>query len=246
MNELIHAIITNPFDDLPRLIYADEIEESNPRYAEFIRLQIEQTNYEQNTAFPRKRDWDREERIAGLFKEIRLNSSRYIKTCLKTPTRKGVFSIPTYGLVKRGFLDAVCMPCNSWIAHSGSRGLGRILCELQPITRVVFTDRIHTSFNSNGGKSDRFGWGAYLDGRYQGPGSIPDCLFKYMNSKGKSRITYQTAELAYDALSYAAVDYGRILAGFEPIGQVAYAGEPLSADPHSAPSASQAIADLPD
>lgn len=66
-----------------------------------------------------------------------------------------------------------------------------------------------------------------------------------MNSKGKSRITYQTAELAYDALSYAAVDYGRILAGFDPIGQAAYANEPPSADPNSAPSASQAIADPP-
>lgn len=38
---LLKAVLANPEEDLPRLMYADEIEESEPARAEFIRLQCE-------------------------------------------------------------------------------------------------------------------------------------------------------------------------------------------------------------
>ena len=38
---LLAAILANPDDDLPRLMYADEIEPSEPARAEFIRVQVE-------------------------------------------------------------------------------------------------------------------------------------------------------------------------------------------------------------
>lgn len=130
----LQTIVENPFDDTPRLIYADWLEEhGNEPRAEFIRLQIEEADqragkYPASEANDRRQDF-LEKRIHEL--EVKHGGDWVV-------AHPGWF--PNYHPInkwkfERGFIGEICLPEWSFLRNAKGLFAGN------PITKVILTDR---------------------------------------------------------------------------------------------------------
>lgn len=134
---LLQAIISNPEDDLPRLVFADWLEErGRPLRAELIRVQIEiaRASGQGEAAALRVRE-------DAIFAEDPLVLwPHHDDESMPTPwghshwphTSNRDFFGPIY---RRGFVDEVMCPWEHW------RGYGSRVCEVEPVRKVRLTTR---------------------------------------------------------------------------------------------------------
>lgn len=108
---LLGQILTRPDEDLPRLIYADYLEETGDRTllarAEFIRLQMALLRDEHLTS---------QERTQLLIRE-KLLLNKFAKEWVAPFQKKGepLASTRCHGLYRRGFIETVWMPAGWFI-----------------------------------------------------------------------------------------------------------------------------------
>jgi len=207
--DLLSAVLADPFDDAPRLILADWLEENDdPERAEFIRTQI---------ANPELYEYQHRRFLTEKPFDYRIGSVESIG-----PSISDIGDIMECELLtRRGFPDEIrctmaqwigtdeCRSCGSFsrslgipaidfclTCHGTGRtpGIAKAVCEAWPVTRVVLTDRMPTC-STSGGSRWRLDIGlAQLDsGIFLGP--------------------YRSKTEAERVVSHAAVNYGRRLAG---------------------------------
>lgn len=126
---LLNAILANPHDTLPRLVYADFIEEAGQtERAEFIRLQIEIAC----------RDTTLEDSLPLQTRE-KILLDRYGKQWLAPLRARGeaLQNPGTHGLFRRGFVEIVWMPAGifNWKAER--------LFKLAPVLELRVTRLTH-------------------------------------------------------------------------------------------------------
>lgn len=265
MNETIQRIITDPHNDIIRLAYADELEDNGEHgHAKFIRYSLDNdrcltkeckhNHYEWKGEYGENMRWLESPEGVAVYGEPRFGAGLMIRKldgCIVNISRGLPYQILC--TFEEWYVSA-CKSCVSYNAEMVEifgpghtikprkqckycRGTGKIpgfafaACEKWPLTDMCLTGYGGIKTSQNG-------------------------LFDFLNiTKGLPSeilrvtkhvpVTFIDSKIASLALSSLLIDYGRILAGFDPIGQAAYANEPPSADPNSAPSASQAIADPP-
>jgi len=113
---LMQAILAHPADDLPRLVYADWLDESGEPVAvaraEFIRVQCELTRLEDRPArsIP-------PEQMLSLRTRERTLQSKYGEAWLDPLRQRGepLFSPRSHGLFRRGFVEVVWMPAGQFL-----------------------------------------------------------------------------------------------------------------------------------
>jgi len=119
---LLAAVIASPDDDLPRLVFADWLDENgDPDRAEFIRLQIAHARGTLD--------------LGGLVREKVLLQTHTAVWLAPMWAGGGALSTRrTHGVFRRGFVDAVWMPAG-WFVLYGDR-----LFAVAPVTelRVIF------------------------------------------------------------------------------------------------------------
>jgi uncharacterized protein (TIGR02996 family) len=119
---LLAAVIASPDDDLPRLVYADHLEETGEgNRAEFIRLQCA-TARGDATAAHRIRE--------------RVMLQAHYADWLAPLRRQGepLFTQKSHAVFRRGFVEAVWLPVREFVRHAGR------LFDLAPVRelRVIF------------------------------------------------------------------------------------------------------------
>ena len=125
---LLASVIASPKDDLPRLVYADWLDETgrplNVARAEFIRVQCELNRCEPDR-----------ERLAQLLIREKTLLSLYGPAWLEPLRRKGepLFSTRSHGLFRRGFVEVVWMPAGWFLWKS------ELLFRRAPVTEVRIT-----------------------------------------------------------------------------------------------------------
>jgi uncharacterized protein (TIGR02996 family) len=223
-------ILANPGDDLPRLVYADYLDEhGNSERAKFIRCGV-LTDYECDFSGTQLNQW---------FPGTHVKGARFI-------IRRGF--IDEVRLTLAEFIGEACQRCDGgaalttreWFsAHpscSACRGTGhtsslaRALFADHPITIVRFTNREPQDFHSEpllGGQTHwddgtpyherLFGWYRCSSRRQDRPCDIPGPLWDIVIQHPKRIIHNRWADFleltdANDALSQACVEYGRNLA----------------------------------
>lgn len=125
---LLAGVLANPDDDLPRLVYADFLEEAgDPARAEFIRVQC---------AITAGQFEDERERIAMELRE------RYLRDThgagwLAPLKKKGepLFTPRSHGMFRRGFVERVWMPA-AWFVQKAEKLFSR--CPVNEL-RVTMT-----------------------------------------------------------------------------------------------------------
>jgi uncharacterized protein (TIGR02996 family) len=114
LDGLLATILANPADDMPRLVYADALEESGQvERAEYIRLAIDLHNNPATT---------------GSDRDLKFNRLKAKKLFPHIPREIN-------GVVRRGFIESVRCPLGAWLEHGP-----RIVAE-HPVERVEITDR---------------------------------------------------------------------------------------------------------
>lgn len=133
---LLKAILANPDDDTPRLVYADYLQEhgDEPR-AEFIRVQVALAKWKPRCIagchHKDRESWCRRCRL--LAREGELFAPHVVATnrawfraagadfpCGLTCDRGAFDYLGSNGLVRRGFLEAVRCPAADWLRHADS------------------------------------------------------------------------------------------------------------------------------
>lgn len=115
---LLAAILAQPDEDLPRLMYADEIEEANPTRAEFIRVQVEQDRQQIGQGWSSNvEDWIYRQVVAhgvewaaGIFP--------FDDAYGRWVTIKPGGNQQTHMAFKRGFIEEARCPAADWLAHA--------------------------------------------------------------------------------------------------------------------------------
>lgn len=146
---LLNAIIARPEDDLPRLVFADWLEDHDEcARAEFIRVQIElaidREKYERLSSssrtlagsdsdfFVRYRLLDTRQRI--LLAQNRVSFDGAIKHLAAIGTFEQTTSVTgDVFCYRRGFMDSICCSWEDWIQH------GRLICKESPLREVYLT-----------------------------------------------------------------------------------------------------------
>ncbi len=203
---LLQEIIDNPDADLPRLVYADWLEEfgGETERAEFIRIQCElmlpknitkagNPRLRKNRA-ARKRERELLLRHCDEWSSIGLNFYMAFASNPHRPIHNGVF-------FRRGFIEVVSCVMNDWIEH------GPKLVRDHPIKFVKITDK--RTWNVNG----EFIWfddGDTTDSEDGLPEFLYDLLEGYAskddNYGGKD---YRTEEEASSAFSTACLKWAK-------------------------------------
>ena len=132
-DSLLRAVLTDPADDLPRLVYADWLEERNKpgdaERAEFIRVGVEWAKMP-----PIENDRRKMPPHAVVQRRLALET-RY-RSLLRNHWREWfgpvTFCTPTYG---RGFANEAHCTLAEWEQQ------GQSLCAAHPIEQVTLTDR---------------------------------------------------------------------------------------------------------
>jgi uncharacterized protein (TIGR02996 family) len=134
-DHLLRAILENPDEDTPRLMYADEIELSDPERAEFIRVQCEIAR-RSHLCFDTFRDLRHRESelLADDYPDSKLGSL----LPMPRPAWVGWESREYFGQIRwrfeRGFLDWIRLPASAWVEkHS-------LLLSRHPIRKVEICD----------------------------------------------------------------------------------------------------------
>ena len=112
---LLCSVLAHPEDDLPRLVYADYLEETGDavqiKRAEFIRVQCELARSEPRPA------GSLTESILALRTRERILQSEYREAWLAPLRRRGepLFSPSCHGHFRRGFVEIVWMPARQFL-----------------------------------------------------------------------------------------------------------------------------------
>lgn len=225
---LTRAILVNPADDLPRLVFADWLDEHGEHErAEYIRKQIRLTRLPGAWEFDTERDslTQRIDQITdngspALWLALDLDlepfdwhwSGDSINPRIHTAER-------IYGL-DRGFVSHIELPAASFMEHAG------VIFRAQPVTSVRLADvrpetgAFHRHEEPTWSLQDKRFW--LWDLKREGWVSscrLPwDIYRRVPNDVGAVGIKqYLSEDRAFRALSIACVDYGRNLAGLDPL-----------------------------
>lgn len=261
----IASILAHPEDDLPRLVYADWLEENGDHErSEFIRVQCEicrlmmwRLPHNGGTSTGRDLAAERRASLKTLRKRERelwstvwlhvaagLPGTHLCGSDLGTPTVIHALAEEWQYPVRRGFVDGVTLPLASFMggtceacdgrglplrmihppprrgdwpdcptcAGTGrTEGIAKRLFESQPVMRVEFTDREPEESAQYPGW---FRWWSWADP--DNAAVIGYDLYKRLRSDfsiSDYQPYFSTPDLAIAALSDAAVDLGRSLAG---------------------------------
>ncbi len=225
-SDFMAAIVADPADDCPRLVYADYLEERGETLrAECIRVGIAIAKWEQELKLPKsqiERDgWlishciERRTLIGEpcdclLHMKQRLSEIwRSFPTCLRA---EHVY--PLYGLFRnsgknghsvfsdrRGFPYLVSCTLAEWLEH------GSLIVRHQPIEVVRLRDR---DSQSNSLARGRYGWWASLDIRP--PDNIHSYVWNYLSPEERGLghwVYYSSVEAANADLSQACLKWAR-------------------------------------
>jgi len=224
--DLLSAVLADPFDDGPRLVYADWLQENGePERAEFIREAISRRNDGTENG------WIIQPHVhhknAAAFKIV-LKDSQYLYSrgfpdeirCTMAQWIGGEWTCPD--CEGRGFLygdyghitsteEGICPTCNGNTTIR-TPGIAKAVCEAWPVTQVVFpemepvlVDGIDDEF------SGRWIWwmGSYETFDSNQRNELPG----FLNPVWPDVWAFDSRAAALAALSHAAVNYGRRLAG---------------------------------
>ena len=201
-SDLLRAVLESPYDDLPRLVYADWLEEhGQPERAEFIRHQLarpmkssfEGIYHPENTAWVPTTIDGREFRLTyqrGFVSEIRLTMAEFMggddcRSCNSFARSLGIDAID------------FCLTCKG---TGKMPGLAKEIGSKWPITSVRFTDRSPFWVED---RSDP-NYGRWLYWQDDEPTENVSSVQWYL-----SRYGFDSQESANAALSHAAVHYMR-------------------------------------
>lgn len=199
---LLRAICETPDEDTPRLVYADWLQENGePERASFVRKSIELASERPD---PRNEDhWCMALMGNGLWLRSR---DEWKERCGALPQ--------TWGW-HRGECCEVRGPLAWFLDHAEA------IFRRHPVTTVRLTDR-KPSYRTVGGQHE-WGWCLMANGAlFTGDGFwIPPALFRELPSWARPWANYwrvhSTESGAHAALSFAAVNVGRKLAGLTPL-----------------------------
>jgi uncharacterized protein (TIGR02996 family) len=229
---LLRAICEDPWDDTPRLIFADFLDDlGQAERAEFIRRDVayDQAYKEQDTAYKERDTMTREQRRERWEEHQRVyDAVRQYEPDWTWPMRElfgGDVEDVSYD---RGLVGQVCVPAGLFVRHAAA------LFRVQPVTMVTLT--------ADDGKwigadvdphEDPYQWDEhgttrlYRDGRGVPAQRVPAELFPFLARVGVPVRMYRNVAVcpprAVDAtwghaiVSYAAVAYGRDAAGLSPL-----------------------------
>lgn len=214
---LLRAVLLDPEDDTPRLVYADWLEEHGQGDRSHL-IQMQCDGRKVPLAVSDFRRW---------FKPWWGNGTPFSVSAAKGRCRAvvrdavgfggGVRRAPPPSIgVRRGFTEELVMPCGDFMR------MADFLFQRHPIKQVVLTDRepaasfLHpdgfrwwfATDEDNGAAVAVLGADLYL---------VLDKMFRGANSQSEDSPYFPTREAAIDALSAACVAYGRSLAGLPPL-----------------------------
>ncbi len=197
---LLQAIIENPDADLPRLVYADWIEEhgSDSERAEFIRVQIELPNRGPDFLKQYDREWELiEQKTNEWFPDFEITNN---PEWFDEPHCEGN-KPEQWALLCRGFLDRVACTMSYWVEH------GPKLIREHPIQIVMITDK--RTWNV-GREFTWFDDGDIVDAT----DGLPECIYYFLEgytSRGGNYEwkAYKTEEEADSAFSTACLKWAK-------------------------------------
>lgn len=253
---LLAAILADPADDGPRLVFADWLDEhGQEEYAEFIRLECDLSILceKRRKGTATEADEDRQRKLFDRQSElIPTVYPRYVHPVFRWLNARGIdygncvfnrggfvasVTLPTLAFVggpcgscadedraTRTAIDDIEGKCRQCDGTGRVPGIAADLFRTQPVTRVTLSDR--EPFESR--KGEKFRW---WDGRSITPtrdlhpsSTLPaelyDGLTGFLPKESWDRLytrDYPTRAAAIDALSSAAVAWGREQAGLEPL-----------------------------
>lgn len=218
---LLAAIMANPDDDLPRLIFADWLEENGePERAEFIRVQCELAGMSNEKC---KRGDELEKREMELFRhgqnafdwmgEVSDNYAHLVSNA------RGLVSCVAISLsgradrvtFHRGFVSHISLTLAAFMGTGTTPAYGAQVCREHPVTSVLITDREPFRHTTS------FSWyrqtGLYE--RLTGASTISPELFDLLEGGRILSIVadYRTREAAITALSSACLRWARTETG---------------------------------
>lgn len=128
---LLSAVIATPKDDLPRLVFADWLEENGEaERAEFIRVQCQISEGKEGRVITTQKEHSR---INGLY--ARSAQLRYLPNGnTRTDWTSGI-DVTGAGHWKRGFIHNLTAPLSWLIEH------GPVICREHPVESVGVTDK---------------------------------------------------------------------------------------------------------
>ncbi len=182
-------IIANPADDVPRLIFADWLEDAGrTERAAFIRAQVLDRPEQADLILQVNGHWD----------------------CLPFPCYPLVYGLPHanprfYRMFRRGFVHTVRCELNSWLTHGGPR-----IVREHPVECVRISDKMPTI--GNGGY---FFWRSFLSSKAtQADCTLPTAVFDLVRNHPRCSFDsvwamFKTEQDALDALSTACLQYVR-------------------------------------
>lgn len=207
--ELLSEVLLNPDEDMPRLIYADFLEEfgneSEVRRAEFIRFQHEVPNsyctcvavYE--GAFkkcPACKQMVKMNRILSRYGDLWL-----AEVGVPPPTPKAIGVMGRTTIYRRGFVDEIEVDME-WFDH---KQVVKNLFQNHPVSKVTIRGKDPGGYNN-------VGW---YGGRLKKPldaDDVPIEIWDKLNGRRQNYwMWYDTRELALKDLSDGCILYGRSL-----------------------------------
>jgi uncharacterized protein (TIGR02996 family) len=223
LSALFHAICQDPMDDLARLAYADVLEEmGQTSRAEFIRVQIELARlpYEQDADGQvyldeclRNHKCELERRQRDLFSGSGPLFWNDLPGAHRATVEKDISVESACGnkyLISRGFVSEVRCYQQKWLDH------GQVIVRLQPVEKVVLTDRFPTLMNQKTADyPDLYRW--YWSGQYasQEKGTLVSVLFDALDlvmpkwPAAGSRYHHLPLEVCQSALSAACLVWAK-------------------------------------
>ncbi len=201
---LLRAILLHPAEDVPRLVYADWLDEnSQPERAEFIRLQI----LLHNTPFVRAEPdakWP-EPWVSRIRRDHELADRCGAEWA--GAARRLFPKMPPYMLRKwytRGFLSTVRGPIKGFLSLAGD------IFRESPVTRVSLGVSPYRQEIARGN------WLWRRGDVSRDASSLPPAVFDLLPERG-ARYGYHYASDAHEALSDVLVAFGREAAGLPPL-----------------------------
>jgi uncharacterized protein (TIGR02996 family) len=204
---LLRAVLLDPGDDGPRLVYADWLDEHGEHdRAEFIRVEIELL-----TA-PREYDSFDLDIPAGRYAQLLKRRHRL----LVSKAAENEWPVPAARIRNyawdRGFVGEVACTAADFLAHAAA------LFAAHPIVKVTLSDLVPSRrYNVSGNP-----WLWYLDiaGDLVGPNAVPHGIWPYLGTELEAPpgfAYYSHPNTAKEYLGQACVAYGRQQAGLPPL-----------------------------
>ena len=216
---LLRAILDQPEEDTPRLLYADWLEESGEsEWAEFIRVQCEL----KRLGPPCYGVGHECERCSRLKRAERhwLETNRQGLQAAHPPFMVGLLrqgwdeSVPALKFC-RGFIESVECPLAAF-----TEDVALALFSAHPVTAVRLSDRVPVRVANEHGKFPLWGWFREHE-PVDAASDLPSVLFDLLSggtpNAGRWCRWYATRNASLSALSAAATNWGRGLVGLSPL-----------------------------